>query len=81
MASLTIRDIPDDILDALRHRARRNHRSLNGEVLSLLERQAFVSVVDAESLIAGVREVQEQYSMAPVDHDEVDAIKRRGRVG
>ena len=80
MASLTIRDIPDDVLETLRERARRNHRSLNGEILALFEQQARTPVTDPESLIASVREIQDRYEIGPVDHAEVDAIKREGRI-
>jgi uncharacterized protein len=38
--SLTIRGIPDAVLARLRARAAREHRSLNGEVLSILARAA-----------------------------------------
>ena len=36
MATLTIRDLQDDIVDALKARARRNSRSLQAEVRELL---------------------------------------------
>jgi len=39
MASLTIRDIPDEVLARLRERAAANRRSLNSEILLLLERE------------------------------------------
>lgn len=35
--SLSIRDVPDDIAERLRQRAKRNHRSLQGELMALLE--------------------------------------------
>jgi plasmid stability protein len=36
-ASLTIRNIPGRVLARLRERARRHHRSKQGEILSILE--------------------------------------------
>ena len=36
VATLTIRNLEDDVVDALRVRARRNHRSLEAEVRELL---------------------------------------------
>lgn len=36
-ASLSIKNVPDAMLERLRERARRNHRSLQGELLSILE--------------------------------------------
>lgn len=37
MATLYVENVPDDRYEALRERARRRHRSLAAEILSLLE--------------------------------------------
>ncbi len=36
-ASLSIKNVPDETLERLRRRAESNHRSLQGEVMSILE--------------------------------------------
>jgi plasmid stability protein len=36
-ASLTIKNIPDEMLARLRERAARNHRSVQGETIAILE--------------------------------------------
>ncbi len=36
-STLSIKNVPDDVLELLRERARRNHRSLQGELLSMLD--------------------------------------------
>jgi plasmid stability protein len=48
MATLSIKDVPDHWAEALRQRAARNHRSLQGELMSLVER----AVVEAPAGIA-----------------------------
>jgi antitoxin FitA len=35
--NLSIKDVPDHLADALRERALRNHRSLQGEMMAMLE--------------------------------------------
>jgi plasmid stability protein len=35
--SLSIKDVPDDLAEALRTRAARNHRSVQGELMHILE--------------------------------------------
>ena len=35
--NLSIKNVPDDLAEKLRSRAKRNHRSLQGELLHLLE--------------------------------------------
>lgn len=38
--SVSIKNIPDELAERLRERARRNHRSLQGELISILEEAA-----------------------------------------
>lgn len=40
MTTLSIKDVPDDWAEALRQRAARNHRSLQGELMAIIERAA-----------------------------------------
>ena len=35
--SLSVKNVPDDVAERLRERARRNHRSLQGELLMILK--------------------------------------------
>ena len=35
--SLSIKDVPHELVEALRERARRNHRSVQGELMAMLE--------------------------------------------
>jgi plasmid stability protein len=37
MATLYVENVPDELYEALRTRAKQNHRSIAGEVISLLE--------------------------------------------
>ena len=38
--NLSIKDVPDAIAERLRQRAARNHRSLQGELMAIIERAA-----------------------------------------
>lgn len=38
--NLSIKDVPDVIAERLRHRAARNHRSLQGELMAIVEQAA-----------------------------------------
>ncbi|HEU0301416.1 MAG TPA: Arc family DNA-binding protein [Longimicrobium sp.] len=48
MADLTLDDVPDELLDHLRRSAKANRRSLNSEVLFLLERSFGLRPVDPD---------------------------------
>ena len=40
MASLSIKDVPEELAERLRQRAARNHRSLQGELMAIIEQAA-----------------------------------------
>ena len=43
MPNLSIKDVPDELAEALRQRASRNHRSLQGELMAIIEQAALDS--------------------------------------
>lgn len=47
MSNLSIKDVPEPWAEALRQRAARNHRSLQGELLSLIEAAVHESALPA----------------------------------
>jgi len=49
MSNLSIKDVPQAWAEALRQRAARNHRSLQGELMAILER-AVAAPLDADGL-------------------------------
>ncbi len=55
--SLSIKDVPEEILQRLRARAQRNHRSLQKELLAIVEAAAFGEAeLSVDDLIQHVRE-------------------------
>jgi plasmid stability protein len=54
--NLSIKNVPDDVVEALRQRAERNHRSLQGELLHIVEQAArLTSPLSPLELLAEVR--------------------------
>jgi plasmid stability protein len=41
MAYLSVKDVPDSLAERLRQRAARNHRSLQGELMAIIEQAAY----------------------------------------
>lgn len=48
MSNLSIKDVPEALAEALRRRAARNHRSLQGELMAIIERAVGDSAVDSQ---------------------------------
>ncbi len=72
---LSVKKVPDDIAERLRARAKRHHRSLQGELLSVLEEAAGPArTVTIQALLArgraiGLRTPDESVEMLREDRD------------
>ncbi len=73
--TLSIKEVPDELADALREQARRNHRSIQGELMALLEQNLRARPFRAEALLARVR------ALGLETADEATAIIRAHRDG
>ena len=70
-ASLSIKNVPDDVVERLRARAARNRRSLQGELLDLIERAADeVPTVSAREVYDRIRKLN-----LPVGESSADIIR------
>lgn len=77
-ASLTIRNIPQDVLERLKERAARNRRSMQGEILQILEfaAQEPATRLTADEVLERVREVGLQTPAEAVDMVRADRDAR-----
>jgi plasmid stability protein len=79
MPSLTIKGIPEDLLDRLRQSAAAHRRSLNSEVLVRLERSVSTSRIDPEAFLARIDAHRESVKMKPISDEFLEQAKREGR--
>ena len=70
--SLSIKNVPDDVLERLRSRARGNRRSLQGELLDVVERAANEA---PPMTIEEVYERAKALGLSSLPVDSVDMIK------
>ena len=79
MATVTFKNIPDDLYEQLKQAARAHHRSVNSELIHCLEkvfRPTPVSTIDlAENALALRRRV----AATQLDSDEITAAIKQGR--
>ena len=79
MASLTLKGIPESLLNRLRRVAETNRRSLNREVIDRLERSLQGSRLDPESLLARADALRVRLALEPLDDATIREAKRAGR--
>ena len=81
MATLTLKGIPATLHEGLKHRALRNRRSLNGEVIACLEQVISPTERNASELLDQIRASRTRLKKAgvtPLTDSFVDASKQDG---
>jgi len=76
--TLTIRNVPDIVHAKLKRRAAKHRRSLNSEVLHLLEEATGEAEVDREAVWEEIRERREAGPTIDVGPDELKRLMREG---
>lgn len=76
MTTLTIKNIPPEIYERLKERAKANRRSLNNEIIVILERETRMRVQPSkEDLLEGIRKVRELTADYVLTDDEINKAK------
>lgn len=78
MATMTIKNIPDELYEELKRRAAANRRSINNEVIVLIERAVQYQAQDPNEVLERVRVLREKLDLY-VTEDEITAAKHEGR--
>jgi antitoxin FitA len=80
MATLTIKNIPDEVYEQLKQRAARHRRSVNSEVIVCLEQVLGGKSVDPAAFLARLRALRESVSTVFVTEEDLRAAKDEGRL-
>jgi plasmid stability protein len=79
MATLTIKNIPDEVYEQLKQRAARHRRSVNSEVIVCLEKVLSSKSVDPATFLTSLRALRENISVF-VTEEGLRAAKDEGRL-
>lgn len=77
--NFTLKNIPDDLYEKVKKRAERNHRSVNGEIISLLDAATTPRPINLDEILAKARELRGRTRGYLTDQDMIDRAKREGR--
>lgn len=84
MATLTIHNIPDDLLKKLEHSARENRRTVDQEAVLWLSRVEFPETLEPRSVedrLRGFRDLTDRYPDVHMTDEQITRAKRKGRLG
>jgi antitoxin FitA len=78
MATLTIKNLPDELYEQIKTSAAVNRRSINQEVIYLIEQVLAANAVGQEATLEEVRVLREQLGIYVTD-EEINQAKNEGR--
>lgn len=80
MATLTLKNVPNDLIESLKREASESRRSLNQEALTRLEQSLALRWPTAAEKVERVRRAQARFAdLSPLDDRFVARAKRSGR--
>jgi len=79
MASLTIKNIPDNLYEHLKQAASIHHRSINSELIVCLEKALLPTKVTALDLKSAAQRLRSRVNTSSFTTDDIDAAKQDGR--
>ena len=79
MTTLTIQNVPDEMVRLLDEQARKNHRTLDEEARVRLQGTLGGEPTDVENLIARARVLRESFPGATVTEEFLEKAKNWGR--
>ena len=78
MATLTIKNLPDELYEKIKTSAAVNRRSINQEVIFLIEQVLAANAVGQETTLEEVRALREKLGIYVTD-EEINQAKNEGR--
>lgn len=79
MKNITVKNIPDAIYERLKESAETNHRSLNSEIISCLERSVARRRLDVEQIIQRADEIRARIKGPTLKTADIIRARDRGR--
>jgi antitoxin FitA len=79
VATITVKNIPDELYEDLKLSAGANHRSINREVIACIERVVRGQRTDPDAVLARARELRELTRRHPITNAQLTKAKRAGR--
>ena len=79
-ATITLKNIPDDIYASLRAAADSHHRSLNGEVIDCLQRALLPAKISADERLNRARVLRSGFKNQTFSSAEIAKVIKQGRM-
>lgn len=80
MATLTIKNVPDSVYKRLKQQAKNNRRSINNEVITILENVLPPKERDVDKILEEARKIRQLTANYTLTEEELNRWKNEGRL-
>jgi hypothetical protein len=79
MVTITVKNIPDEIYERLKLTAKANRRSINSQIITIIEEAVRSKKIDHEILLLQARQLREATAGYAITDEEFNQMKDAGR--
>jgi plasmid stability protein len=80
MATVTVKNIPDELYDRLKSVAEINRRSINSEIIMCIENTVISRQINLDDVLENARQLRRLTAEHPISDEEFSQIKAEGRL-
>ena len=80
MATVTVKNIPDELYERLKSVAEINRRSINSEIIMCIENAVISRRVDVDEALENARQLRQLTAGNPITHEDFNRAKSEGRL-
>ena len=79
MVAITVKNIPGELYERVKLRAKVNHRSINNELIAIIEQSVLPQPLDMETWLIKARQLREVTAHYVISDEELTRWKKEGR--
>jgi plasmid stability protein len=79
MVAITVKNIPGPLYERVKERAKANHRSINNEVITILEQSVMIQPIDVAGTLERTLRIRELTAHYGITDAEITRMKNEGR--
>ena len=79
MVTLTIKNVPEELYERIKTQAKNNHRSINKEVITIIERAFTIPPIDVQATLERTKKIRELTAHYIITDEEMTRWKKEGR--
>ena len=79
MTAVTLKNIPIELYERVKQNAKANHRSINNELIAIIEQSVLPQPLDMEAWLAKARQLREVTAHYVISDEELTRWKNEGR--